>query len=623
MRRARRPRAAGRPGLRRGPLRRGARRVPGRWRGDTGRHASGPSSAPPRCTPASCARAPRPTSAWPSEDPTRRADEAAEGLEGGGPRGRAGRQRGCAAGGGDRAPGDRPGPRHGPLRALPGRSARMPTPPTWWRCCPGALAAATAPETVDSLLTRVRPRAPGHGGLRPGAAPVPGRAAAEPGQRHARARPADGAADCAYTLGARADSAGTARGRGALVRGGGPGGFDHADRPPRAAALRRRPAGPGRHAGRRAGVSDRGHGRRVRFDGRGGRRPSGRRWGCQLPAGDPPARENDDSTQLLLGGSAGPAPPAGGRRPRRTPRPTPVSRLSETASAGEIDTLWAAGAARRPARQVERRDQASRPRAARVPAGRSAGAAGAHVGGRGAVRHWEATSRRRASSARRRTTRPTTRSRPRRCSGSATSTPISGGGPSWIRPTARPRSPPTRSCSTAIRAPRRPSAPSSGSTTCRSDSRTRSTRRRCTTCGSRRSTRRSSTSRIWSPPTRGARWRPDALIHLVQAYRTLGYKEDVQETCGYIRRFHAEPRPGRGRRARRERRPRERLRVIIPAIPSEVRDPGRASWTDGMVPDGWAASLPSLGMTAVRPAARACPPSASSAARSIPFITAT
>ena len=31
---------------------------------------------------------------------------------------------------------------------------------------------------------------------------------------------------------------------------------------------------------------------------------------------------------------------------------------------------------------------------------------------------------------------------------------------------------------------------------------------------------------------------PDALIRLVQAYRTLGYKEDVQETCGYLRRFH-------------------------------------------------------------------------------------
>jgi outer membrane protein assembly factor BamD len=32
---------------------------------------------------------------------------------------------------------------------------------------------------------------------------------------------------------------------------------------------------------------------------------------------------------------------------------------------------------------------------------------------------------------------------------------------------------------------------------------------------------------------------PDALLRLVHAYRTLGYKEDVQETCGYIRRFHS------------------------------------------------------------------------------------
>jgi outer membrane protein assembly factor BamD len=31
---------------------------------------------------------------------------------------------------------------------------------------------------------------------------------------------------------------------------------------------------------------------------------------------------------------------------------------------------------------------------------------------------------------------------------------------------------------------------------------------------------------------------PEALIKLVQAYKTLGYREDVQETCGYIRRFH-------------------------------------------------------------------------------------
>ena len=39
---------------------------------------------------------------------------------------------------------------------------------------------------------------------------------------------------------------------------------------------------------------------------------------------------------------------------------------------------------------------------------------------------------------------------------------------------------------------------------------------------------------------------PDALLHLVQAYRTLGYKEDVQETCGYIRRFHPKA-PGAGK----------------------------------------------------------------------------
>lgn len=31
---------------------------------------------------------------------------------------------------------------------------------------------------------------------------------------------------------------------------------------------------------------------------------------------------------------------------------------------------------------------------------------------------------------------------------------------------------------------------------------------------------------------------PNALITLVRAYKTLGYREDVQETCDYIRRFH-------------------------------------------------------------------------------------
>jgi outer membrane protein assembly factor BamD len=31
---------------------------------------------------------------------------------------------------------------------------------------------------------------------------------------------------------------------------------------------------------------------------------------------------------------------------------------------------------------------------------------------------------------------------------------------------------------------------------------------------------------------------PEALMKLVQAYEKLGYSEDVQETCGYLRRFH-------------------------------------------------------------------------------------
>jgi outer membrane protein assembly factor BamD len=39
---------------------------------------------------------------------------------------------------------------------------------------------------------------------------------------------------------------------------------------------------------------------------------------------------------------------------------------------------------------------------------------------------------------------------------------------------------------------------------------------------------------------------PDALIKLVQAYRRLGYKEDVQETCGYLRRYHPNARGSRG-----------------------------------------------------------------------------
>jgi outer membrane protein assembly factor BamD len=38
---------------------------------------------------------------------------------------------------------------------------------------------------------------------------------------------------------------------------------------------------------------------------------------------------------------------------------------------------------------------------------------------------------------------------------------------------------------------------------------------------------------------------PEALVKLVQAYKSLGYREDVQETCGYIRRFHPKA-PGAG-----------------------------------------------------------------------------
>ena len=33
---------------------------------------------------------------------------------------------------------------------------------------------------------------------------------------------------------------------------------------------------------------------------------------------------------------------------------------------------------------------------------------------------------------------------------------------------------------------------------------------------------------------------PEALLRLIGAYQRLGYKEDVRETCGYLRRFHAQ-----------------------------------------------------------------------------------
>jgi outer membrane protein assembly factor BamD len=38
---------------------------------------------------------------------------------------------------------------------------------------------------------------------------------------------------------------------------------------------------------------------------------------------------------------------------------------------------------------------------------------------------------------------------------------------------------------------------------------------------------------------------PEALVKLVQAYKTLGYREDVKETCDYLHRFHPKARGAR------------------------------------------------------------------------------
>ena len=265
-----------------------------------------------------------------------------------------------------------------------------------------------------------------------------------------------------------------------------------------------RPARAGRHAGGGAGVSDGGLRRRRRFDGRGGR-------GAAVRAGTVPtdgrfrpywsAMIRRSCWLLVLGAAA-----CGGSTPEPRATPTPVSRVSEGASSGEIDSLWArAKTAVRHGKWGDALKHLDR-RPARVPAGRPARAAGTHVRGRGAVRHGQPPPGRARVPEGRPTTRRTIRWPPRRCFGSVTSMPTSGAGPSWIRRTARRRSPPTRSCSTATRAPRRPSARRSGSMTCRSASPRRNTRRRCTTCVSRPSTRRSCTSRTWSRPTRGAPW---------------------------------------------------------------------------------------------------------------------
>ena len=167
-----------------------------------------------------------------------------------------------------------------------------------------------------------------------------------------------------------------------------------------------------------------------------------------------------------------------------TTTPTPTRRLRGAPVRSEIDSLWtgwrsvpcaaASGAMR--SSSLERL-------LLEFPPGDPRDRPGALLSRRGAVRdrgsHLEAA---REFRRRCRTRRPTIRWPPRRCSGSATSTPTSGAGRSSTRPTARPRSPPTRSCSTAIPAATRGQAgPGADRRSCRSASPTRSTRPRCTT----------------------------------------------------------------------------------------------------------------------------------------------
>ena len=241
------------------------------------------------------------------------------------------------------------------------------------------------------------------------------------------------------------------------------------------------------------------------------------------------------------------APPEPASPPRRRSRGS-----SESASAGELDTLWQRAPARRPPWQVGRRGQASRPRAARVPARRSAVRRRRISGRAKPSSRWEATSRPRASSGRCPTTPPTIRSHPRRCSEPATCTPTSGGGPSSTPPTARRRSPPTRSCSTATPGRRRPSGPR----TRIDDLQERFAYKEYKAALYYIRLKAFDSAILYLKDLVATYPRsavaPDALIRLVQAYRTLGYKEDVQETCGYIRRFHPKA-PGVARGVSRQR----------------------------------------------------------------------
>ena len=72
----------------------------------------------------------------------------------------------------------------------------------------------------------------------------------------------------------------------------------------------------------------------------------------------------------------------------------------------------------------------------------------------------------------------------------------------------------------------------------RSSSPGRNSRRPSTTTGSRPTTRRFIYLKDIAATYPRASVTPQALLKLVDAYRALGYAEDVRETCGYIRRFH-------------------------------------------------------------------------------------
>ena len=250
---------------------------------------------------------------------------------------------------------------------------------------PAALAAAAAPETVDSLLVLYgrhcrRPRGAARrcssiGRCSDGAATASAR------NRRAAARPT---APMHWVCGRLRPEAFRTPPCGSPRL---PGGLDHAGRPARAPEVWDGSARAGRHAGGGPRLPDGGVGGRRRFDGRGRRGAGSPPSACPLPAPIPPERESDDPKKLR--GSWCPVAACGGSTPEPHATPTPVSRVAETASSAARSTSSGSGRDGRPPWQVERCHQATGAGAARVFPGRSAGPPGAHVGGRGVARDGE------------------------------------------------------------------------------------------------------------------------------------------------------------------------------------------------------------------------------------------